>query len=74
MRELTPDMRAAGRGLRGKVKDGVITQASSLFGFLGLNILACPSGHSPAIPDIPFQRRHPLEIPIPVEFCGGCLR
>jgi len=40
MREVAPNFRAAARGIRGKVKDGIVSQASNLFGFLGLNILA----------------------------------
>lgn len=40
MRSLDPDFRAQFGGIRTKVRDGVLTQASNLFSFLGLNIVA----------------------------------
>ncbi|MCS7009354.1 MAG: hypothetical protein NZL93_05400, partial [Chthoniobacterales bacterium] len=40
MREFGLDLRAGARGLRSKIQDGIINQASKLFSFLGLNIAA----------------------------------
>jgi hypothetical protein len=39
MRQSSPDFLAAARGFRSKLREGVLSQASGLFGFLGMNIL-----------------------------------
>jgi 4-amino-4-deoxy-L-arabinose transferase-like glycosyltransferase len=39
-RQVTPDLMGAARGIRGKLKDGVINQAGDLFKYLGMNIVA----------------------------------
>ncbi len=40
MREVAPNFRSAARGMRAKIKDGVVAQAGNLFDFIGLNVLA----------------------------------
>lgn len=39
-RQVAPDLMGAARGIRGKLKDGVINQAGDLFKYLGMNIVA----------------------------------
>jgi len=39
-RQVTPDLLGATRGIRGKLKNGVINQAGDLFKYFGLNIVA----------------------------------